>query len=312
MKVLVAGGTGALGRVIVPQLLAAGHEVTGMTRSETGAAAVRAMGADAVLADALDGDRVKAAVASVAPEVIVHQLTALKIDLDFRKMNEAFAPTNRLRTEGTDNLLAAARAAGVRRMVAQSFIGLNLARTGGPTKTEDDPVDPDPLPSVRLLTDALNHLETAVTGDDAIEGLALRYGGFYGPATMLASDGSMLEMVRKRRVPVIGGGTGTWSFIHVHDAAAATVRAVEQGAPGIYHIADDEPAQVKVWLPELAKAIGAKPPRRVPKWLGRLAVGEAGVAMFTEVRGAENGKAKRELDWTLKYPSWRQGFREGL
>lgn len=312
MKVLVAGATGALGRVLVPQLLAAGHEVTGMTRSETGAAAIRKTGAEAVLADALDGDQVKAAVAAAAPEVIVHQLTALKIDLDFKKMNEAFAPTNRLRTEGTDNLLAAGRANGVRRMVAQSFIGLNLARTGGPTKTEDDPVDTDPKPSVRLLVDALNHLEHAVTEDDAVEGLALRYGGFYGPGTMLAADGSMLEMVRKRRVPVIGSGEGVWSFIHVHDAAAATVRAVEQGAPGIYQIADDEPAPVKVWLPELAAAVGAKPPRHAPKWLAKLAVGEAGVAMFTEMRGAENAKAKRELGWTLKYPSWRQGFREGL
>ena len=312
MKVLVAGATGALGRQTVPQLIAAGHEVTGMSRSETGAAAIRAMGADAVLADALDRDRVKAAVAAAAPEVIVHELTALKIDLNFKKMNEGFAPTNRLRIEGTDNLLAAARATGVRRMVAQSFIGLNLARTGGPTKTEDDPVEADPPPSVRLLTDALNHLERVVTGDDAVEGLALRYGGFYGPGTMLAADGSMLEMVRKRRVPVIGSGNGVWSFIHVHDAAAATVRAVEQGAPGIYQIADDEPAPVKVWLPELAAAIGAKPPRHAPKWLAKLAVGEAGVKMFTEMRGAENAKAKRELDWTLRYPSWRQGFREGL
>ena len=312
MKVFVAGATGALGSQIVPQLIEAGHEVTGMTRSETGAAAVRTMGAEAVIADALDADGVKAAVAAVSPEVIVHQLTALKIDLNFKKMNEAFAPTNRLRTEGTDNLLAAARASGVRRMVAQSFIGLNLARTGGPTKTEDDPVDADPKPSVRLLVDALNHLEQAVTGDDAVEGLALRYGGFYGPGTMLASDGSMLEMVRKRRVPVIGSGNGVWSFIHVHDAAAATVRAVEQGAPGIYQIADDEAAPVKVWLPELAAAIGAKRPWHAPAWLGKLAVGEAGVAMFTEMRGAENGKAKRELGWTLRYPSWRQGFREGL
>ncbi len=312
MKVLVAGATGALGRVLVPQLIAAGHQVTGMTRSETGRAALRKVGADVVVADALDGAAVKDAVAAAAPEVIVHQLTALKGDISFKKFDESFALTNRLRTEGTDHLMAAARAAGVRRIVAQSFAAWNLARTGGPTKTEEDPLDPDPVPASRETMAAIKHVEAAVTSDAAIEGLALRYGGFYGPGSMLSKNGEMVEQIRKRKLPIIGDGAGVWTFIHFVDAASATVRAVEQGAPGIYQIGDDDPAPAAVWLPELARILGAKPPRRVPVWLGRLAAGELGVSMFTKIRGADNTKAKRELDWTLKYPSWRQGFHDGL
>lgn len=312
MKVLVAGATGALGKELVPQLIAAGHEVTGMTRSETGRAAVHKMGADVVVADALDGSAVKDAVAAAAPEVIVHQLTALKGDLSFKRFDQSFALTNRLRTQGTDNLMAAAHAAGVRRIVAQSFAGWNLARTGGPTKTEEDALDPDPVPASRETMAGIKYVEAAVTSDPDIEGLALRYGGFYGPGSMLSKNGEMAEQVRSRKLPIIGDGAGVWTFIHFVDAAAATVRAVEQGAPGIYQIGDEEPAPATVWLPELARILGAKPPRRVPAWLGRLAAGELGVSMFTKMRGADNTKAKRELDWTLKYPSWRQGFREGL
>jgi nucleoside-diphosphate-sugar epimerase len=312
MKVLVAGATGALGKVLVPQLIAAGHEVTGMTRSDTGAAALRALGVDAVTADGLDGAAVKAAVAAAAPDVVVHQMTALKSDISFKKFDESFALTNRLRTEGTDHLLAAAKAAGVRRVVAQSFAGWNLARSGGPVKTEDDPLDPDPVPATRQTMEAIEHVERAVTGDPAFEGLALRYAGFYGPGSMIGKGGAMVEQVKARKLPIIGDGAGVWSFIHFEDAAAATVRAVEQGAPGIYQIADDEPAPASVWVPELARILGARPPRKVPAWLGRLAAGELGVSVFTKMRGADNTKAKRELGWRLKYPSWRQGFREGL
>jgi 2-alkyl-3-oxoalkanoate reductase len=312
MKVLVAGATGALGRVLVPQLIAAGHEVTGMTRSETGRAALHKMDADSVVADGLDGAAVKDAVAAAAPEVIVHQLTALKGDIEFKRFDDSFALTNRLRTEGTDHLMAAARAAGVRRMVAQSFAGWNLARTGGPTKTEDDPLDPDPVPVTRKTMAAIKHVEAAVTSDPAIEGLALRYGGFYGPGSMIGNGGAMVEQIRNRKMPIVGDGAGVWTFVHYVDAAAATVRAVEQGPPGIYQIGDDDPAPAAVWIPELARILGAKPPRRVPAWVGRLAAGELGVSVFTKMRGADNTKAKRELDWTLKYPSWRQGFREGL
>lgn len=312
MKVLVAGPTGALGRVLVPMLVAAGHDVVGMTRSARNIDALEAMGAKAVIADGLDGGAVKEAVARAEPEVIVHQMTALKTEVNFKKFDQMFALTNRLRTEGTDNLLAAARSSGVRRIVAQSFAGWPLERTGGPTKTEDDPYDPTPVPATRETLKAIQHVESAVTSDPRIEGLALRYGGFYGPGSMVGASGTIIEQIRKRRLPIIGDGAGVWSFIHFNDAAAATVRAVERGAPGIYHIVDDEPAPVAVWLPELAKVLGAKPPRRLPVWLAKLAVGDVGVSMFTKVRGADNTKAKRELDWHLEYPTWREGFRHGL
>jgi nucleoside-diphosphate-sugar epimerase len=312
MKVLVAGATGALGRELVPQLVAAGHEVTGMTRSPRAIDGLRALGAGAVVADALDAAAVREAVAKAQPEVVVHQLTALKGDIDPKKFDQSFAMTNRLRTEGTDNLLAAAKTAGVRRMVAQSFAGWNLARTGGPVKTEDDPLDPEPATSQVETMKAIRYVESVVTGDAEIEGLALRYAGFYGPGSAIGSGGSIAARIKARKVPIVGDGGGVWSFIHFADAASATVRAVEHGDPGIYQVADDEPAPVSVWLPELARILGAKPPRRVPAWLGRLVAGEAAVRMFTEARGADNSKAKRELGWTLRYPSWRQGFREGL
>lgn len=313
MKVLVAGATGALGKQLLPQLVANGHEVVGMTRSESKGDLVRSLGAQAVVADALDPEAVGRAVSEAAPEVIVHQLTALE-SLDARHFDRSFALTNRLRTEGTDHLLSAGRAAGVRRFVAQSFAGWPFARTGGPVKSEDDPLDPDPPEPFRNTLAAIRYLEDAVAGADWTDGIVLRYGGFYGPGTGFATNppGAQTEAIRKRQFPIVGGGSGVWSFVHIADAAAATVSAIEHGPPGIYNIVDDEPAPVSEWLPVAAEAVGAKRPMRVPKWIGRLLAGEAVTIMMTEVRGASNAKAKRELDWSPRYPSWRQGFAEGL
>jgi nucleoside-diphosphate-sugar epimerase len=310
MKVFVAGATGALGRYLVPQLVAAGHEVTGMTRTTSKQDLVRDLGARPVVADALDPDAVARAVAEAEPDVIVHQLTALSRSIDMRHLERDFAETNRLRTEGTDHLLAAGRAIGVRRFVAQSFAGWPSARTGGPVKTEADPLDPAPPAGLKSILDALRHLEEAVTGATWTEGVVLRYGGFYGPGTSFstAPEGEHVELIRKRKFPLVGDGAGVWSFIHIEDAAAATAAAIEHGARGIYNVVDDEPAPVSVWLPVAADALGAKPPRRLPRWLGRIAAGEAASVMMTEVRGASNGKAKRELGWTPRYASWRQGF----
>jgi 2-alkyl-3-oxoalkanoate reductase len=312
MRIFVAGATGALGCRLVPPLVQGGHQVTGLTRTAGKAAGLRAAGAEPVVADALDRDAVLQAVVAARPEVVVHELTALAQMTDFRKLDEGFALTNRLRTEGTDHLLAAARAAGARRFVAQSFAGWPFARVGGPVKTEDDPLDPDPPAQLRRTLDAIRHLEAAVLGAEGIEGVVLRYGGFYGPGTSAGEGGFMLEDLRRRRFPLMGAGTGVWSFVHIDDAATATVAAVERGAPGIYQIVDDDPAPVAEWLPALAAAIGARPPRRVPAWVARLAGGAHGVVLMTEVRGASNAKARRELGWRPAWPSWRQGFREGL
>lgn len=307
MKVLVAGATGAIGRQLVPKLAANGHEVVGMTRSEAKADAVRALGAKPAVADALDPEQVAAAVAASEPEAIVHELTALSGSLSLRNLDRTFATTNRLRTEGTDHLLSAARAAGVKRFLAQSFAGWPYARSGGPVKDEEAPLDDDPPASVRQTIAAIRHLERAVTGADWTEGVVLRYGGFYGPGTSFAPGAEQFEAIRKRRFPVVGEGAGVTSLIHIEDAADATVAALERARPGIYNIADDEPAPVRVWLPEVARLIGAKPPRRVPRWLGRLLAGEAATVMMTELRGASNEKAKRELGWAPRYPSYRQG-----
>jgi 2-alkyl-3-oxoalkanoate reductase len=314
MKVFVAGATGALGRQLVPQLVAAGHEVTGMTRSVSKQDLDRSLGARPAVADALNPDQVASAVAEAEPEVIVHELTAIPGIRNPRRFGSAFAQTNRLRTEGTDHLLAAARAVGARRFLVQSFAGWPFARIGGPVKSEEDPLDEAPPKQVRETLAAIRYLERAVTGADWIEGIALRYGGFYGPGTSISLEpgADQLEMVRKRRLPIVGEGTGIQSFIQIEDAAAATVAAVERGQPGVYNIVDDEPAPAAEWVPALAEAVGAKPPRRLPRWLIRLVAGEATVVMMTEVRGASNAKAKRELGWELRYPSWRQGFREGL
>jgi len=277
-----------------------GHEVIGTFNSPGNAERVRALGAEAIALDLLDPCAVRKAVLETQPDAIVHQATALA-DVRFsRNLDRSFAPTNRLRTEGTDALLAAAREAGVHRFVAQSFASMRYARVGGPVKTEDDPLDPTPPASARQTNAAMRHLDQAVT--DA-GGIALRYGGFYGAA----NDG-MIQPVRKRQFPIVGNGDGVSSFIHLDDAAAATVLALEHGGAGIYNIVDDEPAPVREWLPVLANALGAKPPRHVPRWLARLVAGEGAVMMGTESRGASNAKARRELGWTLRYPSWRQGF----
>jgi nucleoside-diphosphate-sugar epimerase len=310
MKVFVAGATGALGRVLVPQLVAGGHEVVGLTRTPPKQDLIRGLGARPAVADALDPDAVARAVGEAEPEVIVHQLTALSASLDMRHIERDFAETNRLRTEGTDHLLAAGRAVGVRRFVAQSFAGWPFARTGGPVKDESDPLDPTPPAALRTTLEAIRHLENAVTGAGWTEGVVLRYGGFYGPGTSLSvkPDGEHVALIRKRRFPLVGDGGGVWSFIHIEDAAAATLAAVEHGERGIYNVVDDEPAPVSEWLPAAARAVGAKPPRRLPLWLGRIAAGEAAAVMMTDSRGASNEKAKRELGWSPRYRSWREGF----
>jgi nucleoside-diphosphate-sugar epimerase len=305
MRIFLAGASGALGKQLVPMLVANGHEVTATTRSAAKADALRAAGAEPVVLDALDRDAVVAAVTAAHPDVIVHQLTALNDLSNLRNFDRAFAGTNRLRTEGTDHLLAAARAAGTPRFVAQSYTSWPYARTGGPVKTEDDPLDTDPPSDQRESLAAIRTLEARVT---EVGGIVLRYGGFYGPGTSVAPGGEQVEMIRKRRFPVIGDGGGIWSLVHIADAATATVAAIERGAPGIYNIVDDEPAPVREWLPALAAAMGAPRPRRIPRWLGRLAAGDALTTMATVSRGASNAKAKRELGWTPAHPSWRQGF----
>jgi len=318
MKIFVAGATGALGRALVPLLVTRGHEVVGMTRSASKQDLVRSLGARPVVADALDADAVAQAVASAEPEVIVHQLTALSGPMsvrDARRPDRSFAATmtNRLRTEATDHLLAAGRAVGARRFVAQSFAAFRFARTGGPAQTEADPLHPDP-PALGTAQAGYLYLEQAVTSIEWGEGLALRYGGFYGPGTAisLAPDAQMAAPIRKRRFPLVGDGGGVWSYVHIDDAAAATAVAVERGRPGVYNVVDDDPAPVREWLPVLASALDARPPRRIPRWLARVAAGEAATLMMTEVRGASNEKAKREFGWTPRYASWRQGFAQGL
>jgi nucleoside-diphosphate-sugar epimerase len=308
MQIFIAGASGAIGRSLVPMLVQAGHDVTGMVRSERSAEVVRSLGADVAFADALDREAVARAVREARPEVVVHELTALA-DLDLRHFERTFAQTNRLRTDGTDHLLQAARAAGTGRFVAQSFAGWPFARVGGPVKDEDAPLATDVPKAVRPTVDAIRYLERAVTSATDLEGIVLRYGGFYGPGTSLAPGQPQVEMVRKRRFPIVDTGGGVWSFVHIEDAASATEAAIERGRPGIYHVVDDEPAPVAVWLPELARAIAAPPPRRMPTWLARPLIGEHGVVMMTEIRGASNAKIKRELEWSPRYSSWRDGFR---
>jgi nucleoside-diphosphate-sugar epimerase len=314
MKVFVAGATGAIGRQLVPMLAQRGHEVTAMTRTPAKQDLIVQMGARPAVADALDPEAVAQAVAEAEPEVVLHELTAIDAAKISRSIDKQFALTNRLRTEGLDHLLAAARASGARRFIAQSFAGWPFEPTGGPIKTEADPLQDSPPKGVVETLRAIRYLEDAVTGAEGIEGVVLRYGGFYGPYTSLGlnPDGEQVEMIRKRRLPVVGDGAGIWSLVHIRDAAAATAITVERGEPGIYNIVDDDPTRVSVLIPELAKAIGAGPPRHFPRWLGRLLAGEATTVMMTEVRGASNEKAKRELGWELTYPSWRIGIREGL
>jgi nucleoside-diphosphate-sugar epimerase len=302
MKVFVAGASGAIGSRLVPQLIDRGHEVIGTSRSRGNAERLRALGAEPIKLDLLDAHAVRKAVLETEPDAIVHQATALA-DVRFSKnLDRTFAQTNRLRREGTDALLAAAREAGVPRFVAQSFASMRYARVGGMVKSENDPLDTTPVAGMGETAAAMTYLDQAVTGAG---GIALRYGNFYG-----APNDGLLEPVRKRQFPIVGDGDGFASFIHLDDAAAATVLALEHDGPAIYNIVDDEPGPVREWLPVLANALGAKPPRHVPVWLARLFAGESGVMLGTEARGASNAKAKRELGWTLRYPTWRQGFAE--
>lgn len=312
MRVFIAGGTGAVGKRLVPVLAAAGHDVIATTTSPAKVADLERLGAEPVVLDILDRDGVTAALVAAEPDVVVHQATALADMSDLRNVAEEFAPTDRLRREGTDNLLAAAALSGARRFVAQSFTGWPYARVGGPVKTEDDPLDPDPPKAARGMLAAIRHLEERVVEAEGLEGVVLRYGGFYGPGTSLTEGGMHLEAVRKRKFPIVGGGTGVWSFVHVDDVATATTAAVEGAPTGIFNVVDDEPAPVSEWLPYLARVIGAPPPRHIPGFVGRLAIGEFGLGMMTTVRGASNAKAKRELGWILRFPSWREGFRLGL
>jgi nucleoside-diphosphate-sugar epimerase len=306
MRVLVAGGTGAIGRPLIPGLVAAGHQVIATTRSPAKLAGLREAGAEPVVLDGLDALAVGEAVAKSEPEVIIHEMTAIPASISMRRFDESFAPTNALRTRGTDYLLAAAAAAGVRRFIAQSYAGY-YARTGGPVKTEEDPLDPEPPAGQRETVAAGRHVEQAVLSAP-LEGIVLRYGSLYGPG---ASE-STVALIRKRQFPVIGAGTGVWSFLHVADAAAATAAAVSRAAPGIYNVADDDPAAVAEWLPQVAAILGAPPPRRLPGWLGRLVAGEAGLSAMTALRGASNAKARRELGWEPAWASWRDGFAGGL
>jgi 2-alkyl-3-oxoalkanoate reductase len=312
MKIFVTGGTGAIGRFLLPLLLDKKHDVVALTRSVIKAAKLEESGVTAVIANPLDKQQLTAAVRRAEPDVIIHELTALAAAGNFRKLDEEFALTNRFRTEVTDTLLAAARTIGTRRFIAQSYCGWPYAKKGGPVKSEDDPFDAKPPESFTKTLSAIRSLEDKVRNTTFLEAVALRYGNFYGPGTAIGRGGTVYEMVRKRRLPIIGGGGGIWSFIHVLDAAHATITAMSRGTPGIYNIVDDEPAKVATWLPALAKAIDAKPPYNIPHWLGELLVGKAGVSMMTEIRGCANAKAKRELNWKPVYPSWRIGFVDGL
>ena len=306
MRVLVAGSTGAIGRPLVKRLVAAGHETFAGTRSEQRAEELRKLGATPVVADALDEDAVEAAVATAAPEAIVNQLTAIPRDLDPRKMQRQFEPTNRLRRFGTANLMGAAARHGVRRVVAQS-IAFAYRPTGRDLWTETDSLYTD----VGEIIRAVAELERQTLETEGVDGIVLRYGFFYGPGTSYAaSDGPGAENVRRRRFPIIGNGAGVWSWIHVDDAAAATVAALERGAPGIYNVVDDDPAPLREWLPAYADAIGAKSPLRVPKLLARLVAGPQAVHYGTGLQGASNQKVKQALGWMPEHPSWRQGFRE--
>jgi 2-alkyl-3-oxoalkanoate reductase len=309
MRVFVAGASGAIGRPLVRQLLAAGHEVTGMTRREEAAAQIRDAGASAVVRDAFDAEALEAALREASPEVVVHALTALPPRIDYKGKGDPLEATNRVRTEGTANLIAATQAAGARRLIAES-VAFFYAPEGDWVKEEDAPLFFDVPAPFGNAVKALADMERQVTGAEGIDALVLRYGWLYGPGTYFDRNGSQTEDVLKRRAPLVGKGTGTFSFLQVEDAASATAAAVERGAPGVYNVVDDEPAPYRVWLPVFAEEIGAKPPRSVPTWLARLIAGPAAEAMSIDLRGASNAKAKRELGWQPRYASWRQGFRE--
>lgn len=307
MRVLVTGATGTVGRQLVPQLIGAGHQVSATTRSPSKTASLQQAGAEPYLLDGLDAAAVGEVVARAAPDVIVHEMTAIPAQLNFRKFDQTFAATNALRTAGLDHLITASNAQGTQRLIAQSYAGWPNARTGPAVQTEEDPLDPDPPAAMRKSLAAIRHLEHAVSSAP-LAGVVLRYGNLYGPG----SSELFVRTLRRRQAPVIGNGAAVWSWLHVTDAAAATVAAVSRGAPGVYNIVDDEPATVAEWLPIAARCAGAKPPRHLPVWLGRLAAGDVGVSMMTQIRGSSNAKAKRELGWTPIWPSWREGFAHGL
>jgi len=309
MRVFVAGASGVVGRRLVPLLADRGYHVVATTRRPEMVEALRALGADAVVMDGLDAASVGEAVARAEPEVVIHQMTSLAGVEDLRRFDEEFALTNELRTRGLDHLLTASEAVGVHRFVAQSYTGWPNERVGGPVKTESDPLDPDPPAQQRRSVEAIDYLERVVTAGP-IEGVVLRYGSLYGPGTSMANE--YADLIRARKLPLVGDGAGVWSFIHADDAAKAAVVAAEGGAPGVYNIVDDEPAPVSVWLPYLAECLGARPPRHVPAWIARFAIGEVGVSMMTQIRGASNAKARRELGWEPAWRSWREGFVSGL
>ena len=313
MKIFIAGASGAIGRHLASQLVARGHEVVGTTRSAAKTGALRALGAEPVVVDVLDPDAVADAVAKAEPDVIVHQATALNGPVSMRNVKRMAAATNRLRSVGTDHLLAAGRAVGVRKIVAQSNYAV-LERAGGPYLDESARIEPNPPKDLTEAVAAMRHLEEAVTGITWADGIALRYGGFYGPGTGIeaAPDAVMAALIRKRRFPIVGGGGGVWSMVHITDAASATVAAIERGRPGIYHVADDDPAPVREMVLELARVLGAKPPRRVPAWPVRLIAGRGAVDMMTRSCGISSEKIKRELGWTPRFPTWRTGFTEGM
>lgn len=304
MHVYLAGGTGALGRRLIPQLVEHGHRVTATTRDPRKTALLERLGAESTVVDGLDSSAVGESVAKAEPDAVVHQMTALAGPADVKHFDRYFAVTNRLRTEGLDHLIAAAQAGGVPHLVAQSYTGWPNIRSGGWVKDEEDPLDPEPPAAQRETLAAIRYLEETV---QKVDGAVLRYGGFYGDAT-----DPMLALVRKRKFPIVGGGTGYMSFVHLDDAAGATMLALEQQARGVFNIVDDEPAPASEWLPYLADCLGAKPPMRLPAWLARLAAGEVAVSMLTRTRGSSNARAKRALGWELRWPSWRQGFRDGL
>jgi nucleoside-diphosphate-sugar epimerase len=312
MKVFLAGATGAVGQQLVPLLVSSGHQVVASTRTPDKMTRLREAGARPVVMDGLNRDDVMRVVTAARPDVIVHQMTALAHMKSLKRFDDEFAMTNRLRTEGTAHLLDAARAAGVGRFVAQSYTNWTNARDGGRIKTEDDPLDAAPPKFFRKTLDAIRRLDELVFGATGVTGIVLRYGNFYGPGTSVAPGGDIVEAVRRRQFPIVGDGAGVWSFIHIADAANAARIAIERGPAGIYNIVDDEPAEVSVWLPDLAAALGAKPPRHVPTWLGRLLIGDTGISMMTQMRGSSNARAKRVLNWLPLYATWRDGFRRGF
>jgi nucleoside-diphosphate-sugar epimerase len=312
MRIFVAGASGAIGRRLVPQLVRAGHDVVGTSRTTGHHAAIRAAGATPATMDGLDGASVRRAVEAARPEVVIHQLTALTGVGNPKRFDAEFALTNRLRTEGTDHLLAAAQSVGVKRFVAQSFTGWTNPRVGSWVKDEDDGLDPHPTTVTTQTLAAIEHLERVVPAAEGMDGIVLRYGLLYGPGTAFGPGGDMTRLIRERKLPILGRGAGVWSFVHVDDAAEATVAAVAHAGSGVFNIVDDDPARAAEWLPVAAAALEAKPPRRLPVWLARPVAGEQVVAMMTQMRGSSNARAKAELGWRPGHPSWREGFRHAL